>query len=70
MEFMPHHCKVPAISSANAATMAAADLTHALIHPVPATPFKLPGSERMQSIKELSAIFEKWRHTTTMQQRC
>jgi hypothetical protein len=59
VEFKPQHCKLPAISSADAATMAAADLTHTLLQPAPATPFKLPGSERMQAIKELAAILEK-----------
>jgi hypothetical protein len=61
-EFMQHHRKVPAISSVNAAPMTAADLTHALLHPAPATPFKLPGSERMQAIKELAPIFEMAPH--------
>jgi hypothetical protein len=41
------------------ATILASDLAHALLHPAPTTPFKQLGSERMQVIKELAAIFDK-----------
>jgi hypothetical protein len=50
---------VPGISSAYKATIAAADFTHALQNPTPTTPFKQPGTERMQGIKKLAAIFEE-----------
>jgi hypothetical protein len=56
--FFPKHCKVPRLSSADAATMEALDLTHALKNPAPTTPFKQPGTDRMQAIKKLAAIFE------------
>jgi hypothetical protein len=51
--------KVPGISSADAATIAAADLAHALQNPTPTTPFQQPGTERMQAIEKLAAIFEE-----------
>jgi hypothetical protein len=59
VEFFPQHCKVPGISSANAATIAAANLTHALQNPTPTTPFKQPGTERMQAIKNLAPVFKE-----------
>jgi hypothetical protein len=59
VEFMPQHCKVPCISIAEAAVIAATDLTHALLHPSTATPFQQLGSKRMQATKELATIFDK-----------
>jgi hypothetical protein len=44
IELMPQHCKVPGLSSADAATIAATNLTHTLLHPAPTTPFKQLGS--------------------------
>jgi hypothetical protein len=58
VESPPQNCKVPGISSAEAAAIVAADLTHALLQPTPTTPFKQPGTERMQAIKKLTSIFE------------
>jgi hypothetical protein len=40
-------------------TIAAADLAHALQNPTPTTPFKQPGTDRMQAIKKLAAIFKE-----------
>jgi hypothetical protein len=45
VEFMSQHCKIPGISSAEAAVIAATDLTHVLLHPAPAPPFQQIGSE-------------------------
>jgi hypothetical protein len=59
VEFPPQHCKIPGISSADAATIASLDLAHALQHPTPTTLFKKPGRDRMQAIKKLAAIFEE-----------
>jgi hypothetical protein len=61
IEFMPQHCKLPGLSSADAdaAAVAATYLTHVIMHPDPATPFKQPGSEIMQVSKELAVIFDK-----------
>jgi hypothetical protein len=38
--------------------IAALELTNALAKPTPTTPFKQPGTDRMQEIKKLAAIFE------------
>jgi hypothetical protein len=59
IEFMPQNFKVPGISSAEAVVIAASDLTHTLLHPAPTAPFQQPGSDRMQAIKELSAILDR-----------
>jgi hypothetical protein len=58
VEFFPKHCKVTGLSSADAAIIAVLDLTNALAHPIPITPFKQPGTNRMQEIKKLAATFE------------
>jgi hypothetical protein len=58
VDFFPKHCKVPGLSSADAAMRAALDLTHALRNQAPTTPFKQPGTDRMQAIKRLETIFE------------
>jgi hypothetical protein len=39
------------ISSAEATAIATADIAHALQNPAPTAPFKQPGTERMQAIK-------------------
>jgi hypothetical protein len=59
VEFTPQHCKVPGMSSADAAAISAADLAHALQQPAPTTPFKQLGTDRMQAIRKLAAIFEE-----------
>jgi hypothetical protein len=59
VEFPPQHCKVPGMSSADAEAIAAADLAHALQQLAPTTPFKQPGTDRMQAIRKLAAIFEE-----------
>jgi hypothetical protein len=58
VEFFPKHCKVPGLSSADAATIATLDLKNALANPTPITPLKQPVTNRMQEIKKLAAIFE------------
>jgi hypothetical protein len=50
---------VPVISGADAATISASDITHALQNPTPTTTFKQPGMDRMQVIKKLAVIFEE-----------
>jgi hypothetical protein len=52
VDFFPKHCKVSGLSSADAATIAALDLMNALTDPTPITPFKQPGTDRMQEIKK------------------
>jgi hypothetical protein len=58
VKFFPKYCKVPGLSSVDAATIAAIDLINELANPTPTTPFKQPGTDRMQEIKKLVAIFE------------
>jgi hypothetical protein len=58
-DFFPQHCKKPGISSADAATIASLDLAHSLQHPTQTTPFKKPGTDRMQAIKDSADIFEE-----------
>jgi hypothetical protein len=58
VDFFPKHCKGPGLSSADAATIAALDLTNALKNSALITPFKQPDTDRMQEIKKLVAIFE------------
>jgi hypothetical protein len=52
IDFFPKHCKVPGLSSADAATIAAFDLSNALQNPTPIIPFNQPGMDRMQEIKK------------------
>jgi hypothetical protein len=59
IEFMPEQCKVPGLSIADASAIAASDVAHTLLHPAPLTHLKQPGSERMQAIRELAAMFDK-----------
>jgi hypothetical protein len=50
-------------SAQDLATQAAAELTHALLHPQPAGPFCKVGDEQTIALKRLTDIFEG-RHTT------
>jgi hypothetical protein len=45
-------------SAQDLATKAAAELTHALLHPQPAGPFCKVGDEQMLALKRLADIFE------------
>jgi hypothetical protein len=56
VEFFPE--KLPFPSAQELATQAAADLTHALLHPQPAGPFCKFGDDQTISLKRLAAIFE------------
>jgi hypothetical protein len=49
---------LPFTSAQDVATQAAAELTHALLHPQPAGPFCRAGDEQMIAFKRLSDIFE------------
>jgi hypothetical protein len=70
VEFFPQHCKVPGLSSADAATIAALDLVHALNNPAPTKPFKQPGTEIIQAIKKLAAILESMAPEKTTTGEC
>jgi hypothetical protein len=55
--------------SADAAAITAADLAHVLQQPAPTTPFKQPGTDRMQAIRKLAAIFEEMAPTRDNEKR-
>jgi hypothetical protein len=58
VDFLPKKITLPFPSSQDVATQAAADLTHALIHPQPAGPFCQVGNEQTIALKRLAIIFE------------
>jgi hypothetical protein len=68
VEFSPEKFTLPFPSSQYLSTQAAADLTHALLHPQPAGPFCKVGNEQTIALKRLASIFEgaKQRKTKTV----
>jgi hypothetical protein len=58
VEFFPKKFTLPFPSSLDLATQAAADLTHALLHPQPSGPFCQVGNEQTIALKRLASIFE------------
>jgi hypothetical protein len=58
VEFPPEKFTLPFPSSQDLATQAAADLTHALLHPQPTGPFCKVGNEHTIALKRLASIFE------------
>jgi hypothetical protein len=58
VEFFPEKITLQFPSSQDLATQAAADLTHALLHPQPAGPFCKVGNEQTIALKRLASIFE------------
>jgi hypothetical protein len=57
VDFFPQKFILPFPSSHGLATQAAADLTHALLHPQPAGPFCQVGDEQAIALKRLASIF-------------
>jgi hypothetical protein len=57
VEFFPQKFILPFPSSNDLATQAAADLTHALLHPQPAGPFCQVGDEQAIALKRLASLF-------------
>jgi hypothetical protein len=57
VEFFPHTFKLPFSSSSELATQAAADLTHALLHPQPAGPLCQVYNEQVIALRRLANIF-------------
>jgi hypothetical protein len=64
VEFSPK-IHLPFPSSQDMATQAAADLTHALLHPQPAGPFCQVGNEQIITLKRLASIFESAKQRQT-----
>jgi hypothetical protein len=58
VEFVPDNFKLLFPSAQDLATKAAAELTHALLHPQPAGPFCKVGDEQTLALKRLDDIFE------------
>jgi hypothetical protein len=58
VDFFPEKLTLPFPSSQDLATWAAADLTHALLHPQPADPFWQVSNEQTIALKRLASIFE------------
>jgi hypothetical protein len=58
VEFFPEKFTLPFPSSKDLATQAAADLTHALLHPQPAGLFFQVVNEQTIALKRLDSIFE------------
>jgi hypothetical protein len=61
-KFSSHHCKLPAVSSADAAKHAAQELIHALQNPAPRSPFQRLAPQHLTAIRQLVEIFQR---TTT-----
>jgi hypothetical protein len=57
VEFFPQKIILPFPSSHDLATQAAADLTHALLHPQPADPFCQVNDEQAIALKRLAGMF-------------
>jgi hypothetical protein len=58
VDFPPEKLTLPFTSAQDLATKAAADLTHALLHPQPAGPFCKVGDDQTLALKRLADIFE------------
>jgi hypothetical protein len=58
VDFFPEEFKLPFPSAQDLATQAAAELTHALLHPQPAGPFCKVGDEQTLALKRLADIFD------------
>jgi hypothetical protein len=58
VDFFPKKITLPFPSAQDLATQAAADLTHALLHPQPAGPFCQLGNEQTMAFKCLADIFK------------
>jgi hypothetical protein len=63
VDFFPEKFTLPFPSAQDLAIQAAADLTHALLHPQPAGPFFKVGDEKTLALKRLANIFRR-RKTT------
>ena len=57
MEFYPETLTLPIISSKDAATHAAADLTHTLLNPTPTRTLTALGDNQTAELRKLSEIF-------------
>ena len=60
MEFFPKDVPMPKSSSTDMAIISAAELTHALKNPAPASPFRKFGDNTLAALDTLAEIFQKY----------
>jgi hypothetical protein len=58
LEFFPHNCQMPQLSSTGRLIMAAKDMTDDLQNPFPEVPFAQIGDDTILALAELAAIFK------------
>jgi hypothetical protein len=58
LEFFPHNCQMPQLSSTDRLLMAAKDMTDALQNPHPKFPFASVGDDTIAALTDLAAIFK------------
>jgi hypothetical protein len=51
VEFFPANVAMPRTASKDLATIAALELTHALLHPAPAAPFSIIGGAQLEALR-------------------
>ena len=59
VEFFLADIRMSRMSSADNATVAAKELTHALLNPAPAAPFATIGDDQLVALKQLALIFQQ-----------
>jgi hypothetical protein len=59
VEVFPADIRMPRLSSADNATIAAKELTNALLNPAPAAPFATIGNDQLVALKQLTLIFQQ-----------
>jgi hypothetical protein len=58
LEFFPAKVAMPRTASKDMATIAAQELTHALMHPAPAAPLSAIGEAKLGALRQLATIFD------------
>jgi hypothetical protein len=58
VEFFPAKVAMPRTASKDMATIAAKELTHALMHPAPAAPFSAIGGAQLEALQKLATIYD------------
>jgi hypothetical protein len=57
VEFFPAKVAIPRTGSKDLATIAAQELTHALMHPSPVAPFIIIGGAQLEALRQIATIF-------------
>jgi hypothetical protein len=58
LEYFPHNCPMPQLSSTDRLLMAAQDMTDAFQNPHPDVPFAIVGDDTIAALADLAAIFK------------